>query len=399
MNVNHTIRLSIIFCFIVPMSIMEVFAQESDSFEAYQKKAQQDFDSFRQNMEQEYAAYAKKQEEDFRKFKERIAFKWGKENVKTSGQYNWVDYSANDETRTNVDFEKGEAEIEILIPKEKAKNPEEVKKRINKGLQQLASAKGDINDFEQQDNKAVENDPIMNGLVQMENGKFLMASNAAEFSGELMQSGNVQKKNISTDSTEWVQVSIKFPLAPDYLQKRILKYYGLAQEFAQKNNVALEHVLAVIHTESCFNPKARSHVPAYGLMQIVPSSAGKDAFKYLYKKDSLLTAEYLYVPKNNLELGVAYLRLLMRREFRNVSDDRSRLLCASAAYNTGAGNVSRAITGKKRVSDAIDDINAYTYEELYDYLCKNLPYEETRKYIRKINERRKIYESYKVVEE
>ena len=51
-------------------------------------------------------------------------------------------------------------------------------------------------------------------------------------------------------------------------------------------------VFAVIHTESYYNPKARSGAPAYGLMQLVPTSGGRAAYRYVYKKDQVLPPSY-----------------------------------------------------------------------------------------------------------
>ena len=67
----------------------------------------------------------------------------------------------------------------------------------------------------------------------------------------------------------------------NYLPRKLIK------EEIDKINPKL--VMAVIHTESAFNPKARSTFKrkngrtghAYGLMQLVPYSGGKEAYNYL----------------------------------------------------------------------------------------------------------------------
>lgn len=47
-------------------------------------------------------------------------------------------------------------------------------------------------------------------------------------------------------------------------------------------------ILAAIETESAFNPPVKSQIPAYGLMQIVPKSAGIDATQKIFGKRKLL---------------------------------------------------------------------------------------------------------------
>ena len=67
------------------------------------------------------------------------------------------------------------------------------------------------------------------------------------------------------------------------------------------------------------------------------------------------------------------------------------MLCAIAAYNTGAGNVSRALIGSTNVSKAIDKINSMTFDQLFSYLRSNLPHAETRDYIHKVTSKMEKY--------
>ena len=63
---------------------------------------------------------------------------------------------------------------------------------------------------------------------------------------------------------------------------------------SKKQQIPAELIYAIMHSESSFNPMARSHIPAFGLMQIVPRSAGIDSYKYLYNKRRILSSGYLY---------------------------------------------------------------------------------------------------------
>ena len=45
------------------------------------------------------------------------------------------------------------------------------------------------------------------------------------------------------------------------------------------------------------------HIQAFGLMQIVPRSAGIDSYNYLYNKKRVLSSDYLYDPSKNITIG------------------------------------------------------------------------------------------------
>jgi len=65
---------------------------------------------------------------------------------------------------------------------------------------------------------------------------------------------------------------------------------------------------------------AKSSVPAYGLMQIVPQSAGLDATEFVYGKPVLLSPSYLYNDKNNVNIGTAYLHILNYRYLKKIKN-------------------------------------------------------------------------------
>lgn len=92
-------------------------------------------------------------------------------------------------------------------------------------------------------------------------------------------------------------------------------------------------VVALIRTESSFNPYAVSHVGALGLMQVMP-----DTGKYLSKRLNIelgTRTHNLYDPETNVAMGTAYLADLIQR-FGSV--DR-----ALVAYNAGPGNAKRIL--------------------------------------------------------
>lgn len=151
--------------------------------------------------------------------------------------------------------------------------------------------------------------------------------------------------------------------------------------------------MAVTHTESHFNPLARSHIPAFGLMQIVPASAGKDASKFMTGKSRILTSAELYDADFNLETGSAYLSMLNTHYLKGITDPTARLYCTIAAYNTGTGNVAKAFIGHASMQRAFGAINQLSSERVYEILKNDLPYAETRRYLVKVMGHMETYQA------
>lgn len=99
-------------------------------------------------------------------------------------------------------------------------------------------------------------------------------------------------------------------------------YDHIISNLSDKYGVSAGLVKAVMHTESSFNPNARSPVGAQGLMQLMPATARR--FK----------VSNAYDPQQNIEGGVKYLGWLIKRFDGN-------LTLALAGYNAGEGNVDK----------------------------------------------------------
>jgi membrane-bound lytic murein transglycosylase C len=152
---------------------------------------------------------------------------------------------------------------------------------------------------------------------------------------------------------------------------------GSAREFSVSKNL----VYAIMKIESDFNPYAVSNAPAFGLMQIVPKTAGHDVNKFL-NKPGLPTKNFLFEPANNIKYGSAFLHLLNYKYLNQIQNPVSREYCVIAAYNTGAGNVLRTFDRNRDRASAL--INRLDPLEVYNTLRRKLPYEETRRYLTKV---------------
>ena len=151
----------------------------------------------------------------------------------------------------------------------------------------------------------------------------------------------------------------------------------------------MAYVLATIKVESNFNPNAYSIAGAVGLMQVVPKSAGKSVWKFLYQKDMIPSKKTLFKPHINIKAGCTYMWILKNTHFKSIIDLKSQLYCRIAAYHTGPYNVARCFVNRKmpakeKILLAVNRINTMSSLEVYNQLTYNLPYYNTVEYLEKI---------------
>lgn len=156
-------------------------------------------------------------------------------------------------------------------------------------------------------------------------------------------------------------------------------YRTLAERYADKYGLPSSLVMAIIKTESNFNPHAVSSQQAIGLMQIVPTTAGEEVHTYLHGNASAPAFEMLFQPDNNILYGTTYLHLLDKRYFQRIQDQTSRQLCIIAAYNGGPGAVLRVFDSN--MDNALSIINGMSPDEVYSALSTGMPFAESRQYI------------------
>ena len=199
---------------------------------------------------------------------------------------------------------------------------------------------------------------------------------------------------IQTENGEKPVRYVTFQMVANFEDQKAQKYLQTVRKYAKLYNVSPSLVLGVIRTESSFNPLAVSGAPAYGLMQLVPSSGGREAYRRAKNQDNAPTKDYLFDADNNIELGAAYLSVLTYDQLDGVDDRASRDYCVISAYNTGPSNVMRAFTdakGKQRFADGLQRINSLSPSQVFQTLHEKLPYEETPNYLPTVNTNRKRY--------
>jgi len=341
--------------------------------------AQDTFEEFMQNEEESYATFEQQDAEAFARFKEEVEKKWNE--FRNSTRRDWYDYSEDLNTLSRVDFKEGYVVVETIIPTDIEDAETEAKKNITAKVKSLFY------------DDPVTNEKILDQQVVLPDGQTVDSNNVNKFIEKkvLPQIQKTKTTIHSNDGVERVKVQVSFKLVPNHLRQRAEKYLSLVKRFCTKYNLSVPLVMAVIQTESYFNPRARSSAPAFGLMQLVPKSGAREAYRHVYKKDKIVKPNYLYIPENNIELGCAYLAKLRDYEFKAVADKDALRYCMIASYNTGPGNLSRAFTGNRKVNSAVKKINRMKGSEVYSKLKRDLPYKETRDYLEKVETRRENY--------
>ncbi len=115
----------------------------------------------------------------------------------------------------------------------------------------------------------------------------------------------------------------------DPLQGQISPYDELVRKYADRYGFDWRLVTAQMYQESKFNPKAKSHVGARGLMQLMPRTAKAMGVKN--------TSD----PALNIKGGIKYMDWLRDRFDSNLPISE-RLWFTLASYNAGAGHVHDA---------------------------------------------------------
>lgn len=426
------------------------------------------FELYADSVKKAYEAYVEKATAEFNNYKRDIQEVWGGDSAVVDSKYEWVEYGDDFLSRSVVNFEKGNALVEVAVDPDA--DQEEIDEKLTEAIYKLMESRGSTCPYRSQVDQSmpITQNPVLDGLLDLsgyhigltdENGmdrKNLSSKKKKKTPPQPVVRGSElkipqkeepqkrsskdktlarmrldeeekQKKEkeaadmlkretpdtsdkskeaiayqVAKQSTKSVTkvtgkdgnkrkiVYINMPLVRDNISKSAALYKDIVKKYSERFQIEQPLIYAVMEQESAFNPQATSHIPAYGLMQLVPTSGGVHAYSFVYGVEKVPTRSYLFVPDQNIELGTAYLRILYNM-FKNVKDEHCRRLCVIASYNTGAGNVSRAFIGSTRLANAYGEINKLDYNQLYQHLTKKLSTSEARNYVKNVTKKREKY--------
>ena len=313
---------------------------------------------------------------------------WGKKEVKLPEQKKYVKYTQNYKSRAIVDFDKGDILVETV-------DDQDPRSSLKNAVVTTLLTPQDPRSVDLFSDKEIvltgEKEPYLLGLVLDQQGEAIRTPSDAEPFAEYLLTSKSGKREVDQDGVKKTATYVTIKMAANLPHKQAEKYRPVVQQFAEQYKISPSLVFAIIRTESNFNPYAVSSAPAYGLMQLVPTSGGREAYRRAKGQDVAPSRDYLFDPENNVELGTAYLNVLMFNQLEDVAHNVSREYCVISAYNTGPSNVFRAFS-RDRVA-AVNQINSLQPAAVYDQLRANLPYEETRHYLQKVTTYRKSFVS------
>ncbi len=308
-------------------------------------------------------------------FKQKIDALWGSDDDAQAGPKDYIKYTDQYYNRAHIDFEASEVIVETIAPNSQRRY---LKKAIVTTLLTPDDPRK-VDLYSEADPGAGDTPFLYKQVVDHLQQPVADQQRAEAYASYLVEN---QLREVTIGKRRGLRVV--FPLVPNNGDIRAYKYADLVRRYSREYNVTESLIYGVIKTESSFNPFAVSHAPAYGLMQIVPSTAGRDVYERIKKIKGQPSPQDLYDPSYNIDIGTAYLKILQDDYLAKVKDSNARRYSVISAYNGGAGNVFKTFSSDR--DRALARINQLSPQEVFRQLNQNHPKLESRRYLVKVSE-------------
>lgn len=309
-----------------------------------------------------------------------IAAIWNEDQPEVASERRYVKYSGDFKARAIVDFEAGWLQVETVA----TEDPEIALRRAIVGAL-LTTRDMTVEDIFSGSEPPTGDQPFLYKQVLDAQGNPIRWGWRAERFADHLIANKLQTRREPGQTVR----SVRTDLVDNHLQLRGLEYAEYVIAASRLYRVPASLIYGVIEVESAFNPYAVSPARAYGLMQVVPTSAGRDVFEKVKNQPGEPTQQQLFRPGFNIDIGSAYLHLLDTLYLQRIRDPISRTHVTIAAYNGGAGSSLRAFDSNR--DRAIARINAMTPPDVYAQLVSRHPFGETRRYVEKVRVAQRRY--------
>jgi membrane-bound lytic murein transglycosylase C len=335
----------------------------------------ENFERQRSQMLNNYETEKKQMTVDWENQRKEIEQKW--HNYRNSTKKELVSYSEDLNSRSIINFEEGYIEVEAIVEDQEEDSDQKVINILREKVNNVIETK-DVDGtllIKDQIDTTEKEEKIIEDIDLPAPPKPVVP--IKKYVDNLIETKTEKTEPLkSKDEKERVVATVKIPLISNHLLIRAKKYLELVNKYSEQYDLPPEFVFAVMETESHFNPYAKSHIPAYGLMQLVPRTGAYDASKVVFGKNILLKPDELYDPETNIHLGIAYFHLIFNRYLRRYRENEFvHLLASTASYNCGPTRVNRILRDF--------DFENMDNQKFYVKFKSRLP-NETKNYIDKV---------------
>ncbi len=308
-------------------------------------------------------------------FSEKAHEVWGNDYEEATAHH-LVKYLDDYHTKVHIDFAGGR----IMVESERSKTPiQSLQNAIVATL--LTPANPNAVDLYTAADMGLTGKPFLSGLVVDQDGQSIETQWRAERYAKYITTKQLKHRN----ARYWVEI----PMVRSYKKRGADNFHPLVVQASQRYGVETSLIYAIMETESSFNPFAVSPSGAYGLMQVMQNTAGRDVFEKIYNRSGKPSRKYLMDPAQNIDAGTAYITILRDRYLRGVKHPRTLEYCIIASYNGGTGNLLKAFHRDR--TKALERINKMSPQAVYNHIVRHHPYEESRNYLRKVTNAKKNY--------
>ncbi|CAM4298388.1 membrane-bound lytic murein transglycosylase MltC [Vibrio agarivorans] len=318
-------------------------------------------------------------------FSGNIEKRWGSNEIKVAGKSNYVKYIDNYLSRAEVNFDRGTIIIETVSPTD----PEAHLKNAIVTTLLTPDDPANVDLFSSRDIR-LEGQPFLYQQVVDQDGKSIQWSWRANRFADYLVANKMKTKSVDYKKAHYVEI----PMVENQVEIRSYKYADIVRQASKKYDIPEDLIYAIIKTESSFNPYAVSWANAYGLMQVVPKTAGRDVFKLVKNKPGEPSPEYLFDPVKNIDTGTAYFYILKNRYLKSVNHPLSLEYSMISAYNGGTGGVLNTFDKNSR-SNAMTRLNSLQPNQVYWALTNKHNNAEARRYLEKVTNFKKEFNAGK----
>lgn len=163
--------------------------------------------------------------------------------------------------------------------------------------------------------------------------------------------------------------------------KRAMQWMPISEKAGAAWGVDPQLITAIIAIESGGNPAVVSKSGAVGLMQLKPSTSGRDVYRRMGWRGEPSVSE-LKNPERNISMGAAYLSILENGPLAGIKDPQVMRYAVVVSYANGAGALLRTFSSNRQ--DAIEEINDLDADEFFEHVVKKHSAPQAPRYIWKL---------------